>query len=228
MSIIDDDSIGVGNINTILNNRRWKQYIIVIVHKAHDYLLQFLRFHLPMSDSDTAIGYVLLDKVCYLWKITNTVINEINLSITAHFKVNSICYYFMRERSYLGLNRITVGWWCTHNTHVACAHQWELERTWDRRCRHRKGVNIRFQLSEFLLCRDTELLFFINDKESEVVPLHRFTYQLMRADKNINLSLCQILQHLFCLFGTTSTWEVVNTYRHILQSLLKGLVMLKG
>ena len=50
----------------------------------------------------------------------------------------------------------------------------------------------------------------------------------MRTDKNVYLPLRQVGQHLPGLPGTAGTRQIVDTHRHILQSLLERLVMLEG
>ena len=94
MRIIDNNRIGIRNINTIFHNGRRKQHIIVIVDKTHDNLFQLLRLHLTMSDGNSAIRYMLLYQKFYLLKFGNPIIDKIHLSITTHFKIDGISNHF--------------------------------------------------------------------------------------------------------------------------------------
>ena len=132
VGIVDDDGIGVGDVYSVLNYRRRKQYIVIIVHESHHDFLQFLGFHLSMSDGDTAVGNVLPDEICDFLQVADTVVDKVDLPVAAHFEVDGIGNHFMREGGDLGLDGITVGRRCAHDTHVACAHQRELERPWNR------------------------------------------------------------------------------------------------
>ena len=60
LCLIDDNGIGIRDVNATLYNSCGKQYIIVIVDEIKDDFFQFGRFHLPMPDADTAIGDITL------------------------------------------------------------------------------------------------------------------------------------------------------------------------
>ena len=94
MRIIDNDRIGIGNIDTIFHNGCRKQHIIVIVDKAHDNLFQLLRLHLTMSDDNSTIRYMFLYQEFNLLKFRNPIIDKIHLSITTHFKIDGISNHF--------------------------------------------------------------------------------------------------------------------------------------
>ena len=95
--------------------------------------------------------------------------------------------------------RIAVRWRRSNDTHVACAHQRELKCARNRRCRHRKRIDIGLQSAQFLFGGYAELLFFVNDQETQIVPLHVLSYQLVRANQDVYLTFGKVGQHLFCL-----------------------------
>ena len=55
LRLIDDDRIGIRNINATFNNSSCKEYVIVIVDKIKNDFLQFGRFHLPVSNCHTTV-----------------------------------------------------------------------------------------------------------------------------------------------------------------------------
>ena len=103
---------------------------------------------------------------------------------------------------HLGIDRIAVRRWSLYDTHVACPHQRELQRSRYRCGRHGKRVHIGLHLAQLLLCRNAELLFLIDDKQSEVLELHRLPDELMRTDNDIYLPLFQVAENLLGLLGT--------------------------
>ena len=65
MGIVDDDRIGIGNVYPVFNNGCREKYIIVIIDKTFDNLLQLIGFHLPVTDSNAAVRYIFVDKMSY-------------------------------------------------------------------------------------------------------------------------------------------------------------------
>ena len=119
---------------------------------------------------------------------------------------------------YLRLDGISVGGWCLDDAQVARTHQRELQGTRNGGRRHGERVDIGLQLAQLLLGRDAKLLLLVDDKQSQVMELHRLTDELVRTYYNIYLAVCQVLQECRGLLGATGSREVVHTDGHILQS----------
>ena len=52
---------------------------------------------------------------------------------------------------------------------------------------------------------DPEAVFFIDDQQPQIFPLHITLQQLVGADQNIDLTLAGLFQNLRLLFGTAKT-----------------------
>ena len=172
MGIIHDDGIGIGDIDAVLYDGSRKKQIIVVIDESHDDLLQFLRLHLSMSDGYATVWHQFFNEQFQLGQFGDTVADEEHLTITAHLKIDGIGNHRLVEGDYLGLNRITVRWRCTHDTHIAGSHQRELQGSRYRGSTHGKGIHIHLQLAKLFLGRYTKLLLLINDQQSQVVPLY--------------------------------------------------------
>ena len=172
MSIAHDNRIGIGNVDTVLYNSGRKQYIIIVIDKAHDDFLQILRLHLSVTDCYPTVWDMLLDEHLELRKLGYSVAYEINLSVSAHLEIDGIADNFTTKRYQFGMNRITVRWRSAHDTHIPGAHQRELEGSRNRSGTHRECIDIYLELTEFLFGRHTELLLFIDDEQSQVMPFH--------------------------------------------------------
>ena len=172
MSIAHDNRIGIGNVDTVLYNSGRKQYIIIVIDKAHDDFLQILRLHLSVTDCYPTVWDMLLDEHLELRKLGYSVAYEINLSVSAHLEIDGIADDFTTKRYQFGMNRITVRWRSAHDAHIPGAHQRELEGSRNRSGTHRKCIDIHLELTEFLFGRHTELLLFIDDEQSQVMPFH--------------------------------------------------------
>ena len=109
LCLVDDDGIGVRYVDTALDNGGGEQNVIIIVDKIENNLLQFGRFHLSVTDTDTAIGNVALYHRFQFRKIGDTVVYKEHLSVAAHFEVNGISDNLITESMHLRLNGVTVG-----------------------------------------------------------------------------------------------------------------------
>ena len=181
MGTIDDDGVSIGYVNTVLNNGRREQHIVVVVDEVEDNLLQLLGFHLSVTYGDAGIRDVLLYHLLDALQVVDARIDEVHLSIARHLKIDGISNDFRSHRVYLRLYGVTVGRWCLDDAQVAGTHQRELQGTWYGCCRQRQGVDIGLHLAQFLFGRDTKLLFLINDEQSQVVELHRFADEFVRT-----------------------------------------------
>ena len=202
--IVDDNGIGVRNIDTVLHDGSREQYIVVEVDEPHHHLLQFLGFHLSMTDGHTGIRHIFSDHQSKFRQVTDTVVHEEHLSVSAHLELNGIRNHLFVEGMHLGIDGIAVRRRCLDDTHVACPHQRELQRSRNRCGCHGERVHIGLHLAQLLLRGNAELLFLIDDKQSEVLELHRLPDELMRTDNDIYLPLLQVAENLLGLLGTTS------------------------
>lgn len=64
--LIDDDGVGIGDVDTVLHDRGSDEHIVVVVYKAHDNLFQLLGGHLSVSYAHTCIGYIACDECSQL------------------------------------------------------------------------------------------------------------------------------------------------------------------
>ena len=123
LGLVDDNGIGIGDINTTFYDGGGKQHIVIIIDEIQYDLLQFGRFHLAMTDGNTAVGNMTLDHHFEFHKIGNTIIHEEYLSVAAHFEVDGIGYDFFIESMYFRLNGITVGRRSLDDAQIAGTHQ---------------------------------------------------------------------------------------------------------
>ena len=228
MGIDDDDGIGVRYVDTVLHNGCREQHIVVVVHESHNDLLQFLGLHLSVSYRHAAVGHVLFYHQFQLHELRYTVDDDIRLSVTAHLEVDGICHSITAEGHHLRLYRVSVGRRRAHDAHVACTHQRELQSAGNRCGTHRQRVDIHLQLAQLLLGADAELLFLVDDEQTEVMPFHSLGNQLVRPHYDVCPALLEVFQQLSGLLGGACPTQVVHLYRHSLQSVSESLVVLKS
>ena len=109
LRLVDDNGIGIGYVDATFDDGSGKQHVVIVIDEIKDYLLQFGRFHLSVTDTDTAIGNVALYHRFQFRKIGDTVVYKEHLSVAAHFEVNGISDNLITESMHLRLNGVTVG-----------------------------------------------------------------------------------------------------------------------
>ena len=178
---IDDDGVGIGYVDAVLDNGRRQQHIVVVVLEVKDDLLQLFRFHLSVAHSHTSVGHILLDDLLDALQVVDARIDKVHLSVARHLEVDGVGYDLGAEGVYLCLYRIAVGWRRLDDAQVAGTQQRELQRSRNGRGRQRQRVDIGLHLAQLLFRRDAKLLLLVNDEQSQVAKLHRLANELVRT-----------------------------------------------
>jgi len=188
-----DDGVGIRDVDAVLYDGGRYQYVVVVVDKVRDDLLQLAWLHLAVSRRHTGIGHVLLYEMLQMGQGRDAVGHDVDLSVAAHFKVHGVGNHLVAEGVHLGLYGAAVGRRSLDDGKVAGAHQRELEGARDRCGRHCEGVDVGFEGAQFLLDGDPELLFLVYDEQAQVVPFHRSSDEFVGADENIDFPFGQLL-----------------------------------
>ena len=53
LRLVDDNGIGIGYVDATFDDGSGKQHVVIVIDEIKDYLLQFGRLHLSVSDTDT-------------------------------------------------------------------------------------------------------------------------------------------------------------------------------
>ena len=62
MGAVDDDCVGIGDVEAALDDGCGDEHIVVVVHKIHHHLLKLLWRHLAVCYCHTSIRHMLADK----------------------------------------------------------------------------------------------------------------------------------------------------------------------
>ena len=147
LGVIDDNGVGIRNVDTAFDDTCRYQYVVFVVHEVENLLFQFFRFHLSVCYTDTGIGNFPFHQGFYLVDILNTVVDEENLSVTTHLEVDGFADDVRIEAFYFRLYRITVGRRCRNATQISSSHQRELKGSRNRSGCHCQGIYVCLELS---------------------------------------------------------------------------------
>ncbi len=109
MCVVDDDGIGVGDVNATFYNRRADQNIKAAFDKIVHHLFQLVALHLSMSHANASIWTQALYHACNFLEILNAVIDEKYLATPLYFVANRIANNFFVHRDDLGMDGMAIG-----------------------------------------------------------------------------------------------------------------------
>ena len=128
LRLIYYNGIGVRNVYTAFYYGCSKKYVVIVINEIENNLLKFLRLHLPVTYTYTAIRYISFYQSLQLRKVLYAVVHKEHLTVAAHLEVYSLGYYLLVESMNLGLYRISVRRWCLNYRQVSCAHRTSVPR----------------------------------------------------------------------------------------------------
>ncbi len=89
ISPVDQDRVGQRNIQTVLDDRRRHEHVVLVVHELqHDLLELFLR-ELAMADADPRGRHEFLDERGHFPDRLDAVVDQVDLAPAAEFALDS-------------------------------------------------------------------------------------------------------------------------------------------
>ena len=156
------------------------------------------------------------------------VVHEEHLPVAAHLEIDGVGNHLRTEHTEFRLYRIAVWRRRLDDTEVARTHQAELQGSRYGRGGKRQRIHTGLHLAQPLLRRHTELLFLVDDKQTEVLKFYGLSDKFMRPYQYIYLALLQVLQYLARLLSGAGAAQVFNAHGEVAQALRKSSVMLVG
>ena len=227
LCIIDDDRICIRHVDTTLYNARSDQYVVFVIDEIQNDFFQLVRLHLSVADGDTGIWHFAFDKRLHFINILDAVVDEKNLSVTAHLEIDGFADDVRVATFYLCLNRVAVGRGSRDARQVAGSHQRELQGTGNRRGSHGERIDVGLQLSQFFFDGYAEFLLLVNNQQAEIFECDIFSDDAMGTDDNVDLSFLQVFQGFSYLFSRTCPADIFDPAGKIFQPFGECLIMLE-
>ncbi len=165
---VDDDRVGVGDIEAVLDDRRRQQDVGPPLHEAKHRALELVFAHLAVADGDPRFGHEALQQRPDREDRFDAVVYEVHLTAARQLVADRTLDHRRVEPHDRGLNRQPILGRRFDHRHVADADKRHVERSWDRRGRHGQDVHLLLQLLDALLVRHPEPLFLVHDEQAEV------------------------------------------------------------
>ena len=129
LGVVDDDGIGIGDIDAVLDDGRRYEHIEFPVDEVHDEFFEFLSRHLTMTDRHAGFRANARNHPLQREQILDTIVDEIDLSAARELRLNGIADDLFREDVRFGDDGLPVGRRSRDDRQIARPHQRELQRT---------------------------------------------------------------------------------------------------
>ena len=126
LSLVNYNSIGIRNIQSVFYNGSTQEHIIITLHKIHHLVFKLLRIHLSMRHTYLHIRNYPVKNIIHPLKFLHLVMQEENLTSAIQLIIDYIPDFILIEEYDLCLNRNPVRWWSADNRKVSRPKKREL------------------------------------------------------------------------------------------------------
>ena len=187
----DDDRIGVGDVDTVLDDGRAHQHVeLTVIEVTHD-LLEFAFGHLSVTDTDACLGHHLGDLFRRLFDGPHFIVQIEHLSAAHEFAADGFADDVIALFLYERVDRQALGGRRGDDRQVANAADGHVEGAGNGRGSERHDVDLGTQRAQAFFLPHAETVFFVDDHESEVFETEAGAQQLVCADEDIETAARQ-------------------------------------
>ena len=179
-----------------------------------------------MCDQNPDVRHQRAQFLFHAENVGNARTDEKDLAVAEFFAVNGLFYHYLVKRHDKGSGRQTVNRRRSDNTQLLDPGQRHLQRARYRRGGQRQDMNIRLQCLELFLMRNAEMLFFVDNQQTEIAELNVFGQQRMGADDYFHGTVFQSLFGFGGLFGRNQAGKHSDPYRKTFHAFFEIVIML--
>ena len=225
--IINNNRVGVGNIQPAFDNAGSQQNIVLALVELHHDTLQLCLRHLAVGNLNHCIRHDFLQLQLHLLNGFHPVVDKINLSPPLQLPVDGVPDDAVAVFHNVGLHREAFLRRRADNAHIPRPCQGHVQGTGYRSGTEGEHIYADGKALDFFLLLDAETLFLIYNQKPQILELHLFLVQQgMGADEDIHPSFPGLLQDCLLLLGAAEAVEYIHRRTEISESFLKGLIML--
>ena len=227
--IINNNRVGVGNIQPAFDDAGSQQDIVLTLVELHHDALQLCLRHLAVSNLNHRIRHDFLQLQLHLLNGFHPVVDKINLSPPLQLPVDGVPDDAVAVFHNVGLHREAFLRRRADNAHIPRPCQGHVQGTGYRSGTEGEHIYADGKALDFFLLLDAETLFLIYNQKPQILELHLFLVQQgMSADEDIHPSFPGLLQDCLLFLGTAEAVDYIHRRAEIPEPFLKGLIMLLG
>ena len=225
---VDDDGVGVGDIEATFDDRGGDQNICLATDKGlHDFF-EFVLVHLSVSDDQSGLWAEKSDAVANFFDGLDAIMKKVDLALAGEFAVDGVADDAFIVGADERFGRDPIGGRGFDGAHVFRAHQGEIEGSGNGGSGEGEEIDELKHLFKPFLMQDSEALFFVDDHEAEVFKVDIFGNQSVGADDDIDVAGFQSFDGFSLFGGGAEAGESFDSDGVIAEAFAKVLVVLLG
>ncbi len=187
VGLVDEDRVGVGNVQPALDDRRGQQHVELVVDEIEHHLFQLAaRASGRGRCAMLASGTICCSRSATFSMSCDAVVDEEHLPAAVQFAQHRVADQLGVEAGDARFDGQAVFRRRFQVRDVAQAQQRHVQRARDGRGRHRQHVDGLPERLEPLLHLHAEPLLLVDDHQAQVVELHVLLGQPVRADDDVD------------------------------------------
>ena len=188
---VDDDRVGVWNIEPALDNCRADEHVDFPADKSRHDSLKFIRIHLTVSDFDFGLRTKIDNTIVRALDRHYSVMQKENLALPFQFSIDRIANNSLIIAGDDRFDRQTIEWRGLNSGHVFHADEREIQRARDWRGGERQDIDELKKIFEFFLMQDAKALLLIDHDETEIFKYDVSGDEPVRADHDVDTAFPQ-------------------------------------
>ena len=141
IGIIDENRIGVGNIQSAFDDRRRDQHVEFAGDEVRHDFFEITFVHLAMADAKPRFGHEGFELLSNQVDVVDAIVDKKDLAAAIDFTQDRVANDFVVESQDLGGDGSPILRWRFQVGNIAHADQRHVQRSGNRRCRHGQHVD---------------------------------------------------------------------------------------
>ena len=212
--ILDDQGVGVGQVDARLDDGGAHQYVQLPVGHAAHHVVNGLLGHLPVGHTHGGLfPQQLLDAGRGAVDGVHPIVQIIYLAAPLQLPAHGIPQHPPVVLQHIGLHRLAVGGGLLQGGHVPDARQGHIQRPGDGGGRQGQHIHLTEVLLQLLLVLHAEALLLVHHQQPQVLELHVLVEQPVGADENVHFPVFHLPQGLLHLGWGAEAGDHVDVHR---------------
>jgi hypothetical protein len=225
---IDDDGIGVGDIDAAFDDGGGEENIGVAIDEAGHDFFEVIVVHLAVADDEPSVRDEREEPLGDGMDGGDAVVQEEDLASAIEFALDGVADDAFVVGGDDGFDGEPVLGWSFDGAHVARAGESEVERAGDGSGAEREDVDKAAHLFERFLVSDAEALFFVDDDEAQVFEGDVLLDEAMGADDDIDGARGEVAEDELLLVPGAEAGEEFDADGVIGHAFAEGVEVLLG
>ena len=225
---LDDEGVGVRDVDAGLDDGRADQHVEVLLPEADHHLLQRFLAHLAVRHRDPRLGHQLAQPAGRLVDRLDPVVQEEDLAVAQQLAVDGRGDLLVVVATHVRQHRVPLLRRGGDGGHLPDAGDRHLQGPRDRRGRHGQHVDRRAQRLQVFLVLDAEALLLVDDHHAQRLEPGGGLQQPVGADDDVGAAVAGGLQGLGGLLRRLEARQLPDLHRELAHPLGEGVVVLLG